>query len=157
MTGTATARTKVRANPITFTLAAKPYEARQCPECKLWIYTAAGPFAENDQTKPMADAIHYETVHADLVEQRGTNPAIPSIGFPYFQYNDVQIEGAQYTGVITKIIWHDDSEFVGIVTRRGKKAWHITVADGRTLGLPFGGIKSVVEGGQAILDQMGVQ
>lgn len=71
------------------TVTAAPYEARQCPECKVWVYTAAGPFAEGDPTKTMADCLHYERAHADKVERFGN-----AIGFPYFNYNTTVIHTA---------------------------------------------------------------
>lgn len=64
------------------TILAGPYEARQCPICEVWIYTAGGPFAENDPTKTQADYYHWEAAHA-TAEQ--LNSAV--VGFPYFPHN----------------------------------------------------------------------
>lgn len=66
---------------------AEPYDARQCPECETWVYTAAGPFAEGDRTKTMADWLHWERFH---LEEHPT-PAT-AIGFPFFDYNDTPVE-----------------------------------------------------------------
>jgi len=57
---------------------AQPYEARLCTVCDTWIYTAAGPFAEGDPTKTMADILHYEA-HA---------LARDGIGFPFMRFNE---------------------------------------------------------------------
>ncbi len=73
------------------TVPAAPYEARQCPECKVWVYTAAGPFAEGDETKTMADCLHYERDHADKVERLGN-----AIGFPYFSYNEKPVRATRF-------------------------------------------------------------
>lgn len=69
--------------------AAQPYEARRCPECHLWIYTAAGPFAEGDPTKTEADWLHWEAEH--LPEEETAREAL-SIGFPFFPYNEEPVE-----------------------------------------------------------------
>jgi len=61
---------------------AQPFEARQCPICKLWIFTAAGPFAEGDPTKTQADYYHWEAAHA-TAEQLNASP----VAFPYFTFN----------------------------------------------------------------------
>lgn len=72
---------------------AQPYEAQQCPECKTWVYVAAGPFAEGgDRTKPTSDWEHWSHHHMTDEERRAHNaPAAPgvvrSIGFPFFTYN----------------------------------------------------------------------
>lgn len=64
------------------TIWAAPYNARQCPECKVWVYTAAGPFAEGDRSKTVADFNHWAENHMPE-EDRGKT----TIGFPYFGYN----------------------------------------------------------------------
>lgn len=75
-----------RTAPVTRT--ADVYEAAQCPDCKVWIYTAGGPFAEGgDRTKPLADAEHWETEHATDEERSGA-----VFGFPYFFANDKPVE-----------------------------------------------------------------
>lgn len=66
---------------------AQPYEARRCPECHLWIYTAAGPFAEGDPTKAEADWLHWEAEH--LAE---APPSASAFGFPFFTYNEEPVE-----------------------------------------------------------------
>lgn len=65
---------------------AAPYEARQCPTCHEWVYTAAGPFFEDDPTKTGADYLHWEANHATPAELKGS-----VIGFPFFDYNDVPV------------------------------------------------------------------
>lgn len=70
------------------TITAGPYEARQCPACQQWIYTAAGPFAEGDRTKTLADADHWEREHA--------NPSDgPVFGFPFFSFNEKAVEAVR--------------------------------------------------------------
>ena len=66
---------------------AAPYTARQCPICKTWVYTADGPFAEDDETKTIADFDHWARLHADPAE---LNKA--AIGFPFFTWNDQPVE-----------------------------------------------------------------
>jgi hypothetical protein len=68
-------------------LMAQPYDARQCPKCKVWVFTAAGPFAEGDPTKTVADWLHWEAEHLDPAEADK-----PAIGFPFFSYNDEPVE-----------------------------------------------------------------
>jgi hypothetical protein len=67
---------------------AQPYEARRCPECHLWIYTAAGPFAEGDPTKTEADWLHWQAEHLTEEDRLAPN----AIGFPFFCYNDEPAE-----------------------------------------------------------------
>jgi hypothetical protein len=62
-----------------------PYEARLCPACRTWIYTAAGPFAEEDPTKTLADLNHWE----DAGHQR---PEGMTFGRPYFHWNTKPVE-----------------------------------------------------------------
>jgi hypothetical protein len=67
---------------------AEPYDARQCPICEVWVYTAAGPFAEGDDpTKTLADYLHWAAEHADPAELGAS-----VVGFPYFGYNEVPVE-----------------------------------------------------------------
>jgi hypothetical protein len=61
---------------------AAPYEARRCPTCGLWVFTAAGPFFEDDPTKTGADYLHWEAEHATPDEL-----AAMTISFPFFDYN----------------------------------------------------------------------
>jgi len=70
-------------------LTAQPYQARQCPdpECKLWIYTAHGPFGEDDRTKTAADMYHWVQEHDSSSEDGGS--------FPYFPYNE-EVVTAEY-------------------------------------------------------------
>lgn len=68
---------------------AQPYEARQCPECRVWIYTAAGPFAEGDPTKTEADWLHWEAEHLPVEE---LEHSVGAIGFPFFPYNEEPVE-----------------------------------------------------------------
>lgn len=63
---------------------AQPYDARLCPECGVWVYTADGPFAEGDRTKTEADWLHWRDEH--LTEADRISPSV--IGFPFFTYND---------------------------------------------------------------------
>lgn len=70
---------------------AQPFEARQCPECKLWIFTAAGPFAEDDPTKTEADWLHWEAEH--LPDDPAAREAV-TIGFPFFSYNEEPVEAS---------------------------------------------------------------
>lgn len=66
---------------MTKTKTAKPFEARYCPECDAWIYTADGPFAEDDRTKTVADYIHWAVEHSlDLPDADDF--------FPFFDWND---------------------------------------------------------------------
>jgi hypothetical protein len=84
-------RLEGRATTAAITVIAEPYDARQCPVCKAWIYTAVGPFAEdNDPTKTLADYEHWATEHA--TEDQLSNFVIR---YPYFDYNDQPVE-AQY-------------------------------------------------------------
>lgn len=64
------------------TIVAQPYEARQCPECKLWVLVSRGPFAEGDSTKTLADANHWEAHHVP----EGTDTS-KVLGFPFFSFN----------------------------------------------------------------------
>jgi hypothetical protein len=69
-------------------IAAEPFDARQCPTCKVWVYTAAGPFAEdNDPTKTLADYNHWAREHATPEDLAGS-----VVGFPYFDYNEQPVE-----------------------------------------------------------------
>lgn len=69
-------------------IVAEPYDAGQCPICKVWVYLAAGPFAEdNDPTKPLADYNHWAREHATPEELSGS-----VIGFPFFSYNEQSVE-----------------------------------------------------------------
>lgn len=78
---------KVKPGPVK----AGPYEARLCPACDTWIYTAAGPFAEDDMTKTMADILHYEAEHkTDRIEEG-------VFGFPYMRHNEEPVD-AIYEG-----------------------------------------------------------
>lgn len=66
------------------TLIAAPFDARLCGGCDTWIYTANGPFAEdNDPTKTLADFMHWEREHATPEELSGS-----AIGFPFMPYNE---------------------------------------------------------------------
>lgn len=70
---------------------AGPYCARLCPDCDTWIYTAAGPFAEGDPTKTLADMNHWEREHdevktlADEAERVRTEPIV--LMRPFMQFN----------------------------------------------------------------------
>jgi hypothetical protein len=68
------------------TVIAAPYDARRCPDCDTWIYTAAGPFAEDDPTKTMADFLHWSREHATEEERTAT-----CVGFPFFDYNEAPV------------------------------------------------------------------
>lgn len=75
------------------TVIAEPYDARQCPFCKVWIFTAAGPFAEGDPTKTFAEILHIERQHPDLVEgEPGSFRLVP-----FCDYNEEPVE-AIYEG-----------------------------------------------------------
>ena len=70
---------------------AEPYMARQCPECKLWIFVDDGPFAENDRTKTLADVQHWEAEHVkpeDYTHVRGARV----LGIPYMHWNEDTVE-----------------------------------------------------------------
>jgi hypothetical protein len=75
------------------TVWASPYNARQCPECKVWVYTADGPFAEGDRTKTVADANHWEREHPDAVSQEVRDCGMFS--FPHFPYNTRIVEAVK--------------------------------------------------------------
>lgn len=71
---------------------AQPYDARQCPECGVWVYTADGPFAENDRTKTEADWLHWRDEHGS----GGDDEIAPGvIGFPFFRYNDEPVQAVK--------------------------------------------------------------
>jgi hypothetical protein len=72
------------------TVTAQPYEARQCPACRVWVFTAGGPFAEGDRTKTMADWLHWEANHLDPAEADKV-----AIGFPFFWWNTVPVEAVK--------------------------------------------------------------
>ena len=69
---------------------AAPYDARQCPICETWIYIAAGPFAEGDATKTLADFYHWAGKHATPEELSAT-----AVGFPFFDYNAEPVEAVR--------------------------------------------------------------
>lgn len=60
------------------TITAGPYEARLCRVCGEWVHTAAGPFAEGDPTKTLADLYHYEDEHGP----------VEGFGIPYMPFNE---------------------------------------------------------------------
>jgi len=64
-------------------VSAGPYEARLCEICDTWIYTAAGPFAEGDPTKTMADIVHYEREHA---------PRRGQVSYPFMRFNVAPVQ-----------------------------------------------------------------
>jgi hypothetical protein len=64
---------------------AGPYTSRQCPVCKVWVYCADGPFAENDRTKTLADWEHWEKHHAASAPR-------DRLGFPFFPWNEASVE-----------------------------------------------------------------
>lgn len=67
------------------------YEARRCPDCGHWIFTGAGPFAEGDRTKTVAELNHYERFHAEQVEQ--ADGPMGSVGmFPFMRFNEAPVE-----------------------------------------------------------------
>lgn len=68
------------------TVTAQAYDARQCPICQTWVYTAAGPFAEGDATKTLADYEHWAAEHATAEELNQQ-----AVGFPYFSFNDTPV------------------------------------------------------------------
>lgn len=77
------------------TVTAQPYEARRCPECNVWVYTAAGPFAEGDRTKTLADILHAETEHDP---ERGASTAGTVVTeCAWFPYNEEPVQ-AVYEG-----------------------------------------------------------
>lgn len=73
---------------MTDTIKAQPYEARRCPICNTWIYTAGGPFSEDDPTKTYADYDHLHTEHPEVIQGAGNG----SVGFPFFSYNDEPVD-----------------------------------------------------------------
>lgn len=74
-------------SPDTY-IVAGPYEARQCPICKVWVYTAAGPFGEDgDPTKTLADYLHWENEHSV-----GAEAAAAVVSFPFFDYNTTSVQ-----------------------------------------------------------------
>jgi hypothetical protein len=75
------------AMPTPKTTTAQPYEARRCPTCGEWVYTAAGPFFEDDPTKTGADYLHWEANHATPADL-----AAMTISFPWFDYNTEPVQ-----------------------------------------------------------------
>lgn len=69
------------------TISAPPYTARQCPECKVWVYVDLAPFGEDDPTKSLRDCFHWEREHATDDEKGAA-----VFGFPFFTYNDATVE-----------------------------------------------------------------
>jgi hypothetical protein len=68
------------------TVIAAPYDARQCPVCKVWVYVAAGPFSEGDRTKTVADWNHWEAFHL--------TPETSEM-YPFFPFNDSVVQAVQ--------------------------------------------------------------
>jgi hypothetical protein len=85
--------------PWTGTVLAHPYDARRCPICGVWVFTAAGPFDPKegipgpdgriypDETKELATFLHWRDEHATPEDLSGDQ-----IGFPFFDYNDVPVQ-----------------------------------------------------------------
>jgi hypothetical protein len=77
------------------TVVAQPHDACQCPRCKVWIYVAAGPFADEDPTKEMATWLHWRDEHLTDEERRDQTRAF---AFPLFDYNEQPVEAIRARG-----------------------------------------------------------
>ena len=69
---------------------AGPGEARLCPACGAWIFTAFGPFESGDRTKTLADANHWMKHHAGPIEPEPG--MVQATSFPLMPFNDETVE-----------------------------------------------------------------
>lgn len=74
----------------TDTVVAGPYQARQCPECKVWIFTDLAPYAEDDPTKTLRDYLHWFAHHGQEPEPDPNGVTV--IDIPWFTHNSETVE-----------------------------------------------------------------